>query len=231
MSNPISESLLIDCMEYMAKFEDNYFDLACVDPEWGINAGKKKQYHAGAFTKYKAKEWDLTRPPKEYFKELFRVSKNQIIWGANYFVDLLPPAKNWIVWDKSQPAGVSFSMHELAFNSCAGQAMIFRITSASGKNNCVVKDLAQKYLRIHPTQKPIKLYSETFKYFAKPGFKILDTHLGSQSSRIAAYKMGFDFYGCEIDPDYFKDGNERFLKAIDEPLLAQIKYSENIKLF
>lgn len=207
-----------DNMAMMSRYSDKFFDLAVVDPEWGINAGKKKQYHSGAFTKYRERNWDVSRPSKEYFNELFRVSKNQIIWGANYFVDLLPPAKNWIVWDKSQPAGISFSMHELAFNSCEGQAMIFRITNGSNGNRCVIRSKVQKK-RIHQTQKPIPLYAETYKWFSKPGYKILDTHLGSGTNRIAAYDAGLDFYGCEIDTEMFNDSEIMFAKHIAQQKL------------
>lgn len=214
--NPKSEVFLEDCMVGMKRYPDKYFDLAIVDPEYGINAGKKKQYHKGAFTTYKAKDWDLIRPSAEYFTELFRVSKNQIIWGANYFADLLPPAKNWIVWDKVQPAGISFSMHELAFNSCSGQAMIFTISNGENGNRCVVKELAREYVRIHPTQKPVKLYKNCLKYFAKENDKILDTHLGSGSSRIAAHDMNFDFTGFEIDKDYFEAQEKRFKQHISQ---------------
>lgn len=204
-----------DNMEFMAKYPDNFFDLAIVDPEWGINAGKKKQYHKGAFTTYRAKNWDVCRPSPEYFNELFRVSKNQIIWGGNYFVDFLPPAKNWIVWDKSQPAGISFSMHELAFNSCDGQAMIFRVTNGSNGNRCGVRSKVKKK-RIHQTQKPVALYDMCYKYFSKRGFKILDTNLGSGTNRISAYENDLDFYACEIDTEMFLEQESFFANHIKQ---------------
>lgn len=227
---PISEVHLMDCMEFMRGKPDGYFELAVVDPPYGISASDKGKYHAGAFTQYTPKKWDDARPGSEYFRELFRVSKQQIIWGGNYFTEFLPPAKNWIVWDKAQPLGISLSMHELAFCSAPGQAPIFRVTSASGKNNCVVKDLAHKYLRIHPAQKPIKLYEMCLTHFARPGDKILDTHLGSGSSRIAAYKMGFDFWGCEIDPDYYRDSEKRFKEAIAMPLFDAVPMATQLTI-
>lgn len=213
------ELLNCDNMAFMATVPDKHFDLAIVDPEYGINAGKKKQYHDRAFTTYKAKNWDLKRPSEEYFKELFRVSKNQIIWGGNYFSDLLPPAKNWIVWDKAQPPGISFSMHELAFNSCDVQAMIFRVTNGENGNRCVVPDLAEEYKRIHPTQKPVKLYKNCLKYFAKEGDKILDTHGGSMSLGIACIEYKFEAVICEIDKDYFDAAIKRLQNYISQTVL------------
>lgn len=206
-------------MEGMKAFPDKFFDLAIVDPPYGKKGlVQQSRYHANALTVYKRNTWDKTPPGADYFKELFRVSKHQIIWGGNYFTPHLPPAKNWIVWDKCQPLGISLSMHELAFCSQEGQAVILRISCASGKNNISNAQLAQNYLRIHPTQKPVALYSECLRLFAKPGQRILDTHLGSGSSRIAAYKRGFDFWGFEIDKEYFEKAEVRFQKEIALPL-------------
>ena len=199
-----------DCMEGMKRYPDKHFDLAIVDPPYGNDAGKKKKYHANAFTEYKPKAWDLNRPKSSYFLALYRVSKNQIIWGGNWFTKFLPPAKNWIVWDKKQPDGITLSMHELAFYSGDGQAKIFR--GYCGANRCVVKELAQKYLRIHPTQKPVSLYLWLLNNYAKKGDLILDTHLGSGSIAIACYEMGFDLIGFEIDPDYYAGA----VKRLDE---------------
>src|SRR5690606_25466302 len=209
----------MDCIEGMKHYPDNYFDLAIVDPPYGINASKKKKYHAGAFTSYEAKDWDNERPSEEYFYELFRVSNYQIIWGGNYFTEFLPPHKNWIVWDKAQPLGISLSMHELAFCNAPGQAPIFRVTNGSNGNRCVVKAKSIQYQRIHPCQKPIDLYRHCLKSFAKDGFKILDTHVGSGSSRIACYLNGFDFVGFEIDKDYCEASEKRFRKAIQQQRL------------
>lgn len=198
-----------DCMDYMKDIPDKYFDLAIVDPEYGIKASKKNKYHDGAFTQYKPKDWDINRPSEEYFKELFRVSNNQIIWGANYFVDMLPIAKNWIVWDKSQPLGISFSMHELAFCSCEGQAVIFRVSNGENGNRCTIKEKSIKYQRIHPTQKPVKLYKMCLDVFAKNGDKILDTHGGSFSHAIACHDLAFDLTIIEKDEDYFNAAIKR----------------------
>jgi site-specific DNA-methyltransferase (adenine-specific) len=196
-----------DCMKLMARYPDKYFELAIVDPPFGINAGKKKQYHKGAFTSYEAKEWDSNIPDKSFFDELFRVSQEQIIWGANYFTEFLPPKKNWIVWDKLQPDGVSFSMHELAYYSGNGQAKIFR--GYNGANRCVNKKLAQKYIRIHQTQKPVLLYQFLLHNYAKIGDKILDTHLGSGSIAIACHDYGFDLTACDLDTDYYNAAMKR----------------------
>lgn len=143
-------------------------------------------------------KWDYKKPSPRYFKELFRVSKNQIIWGGNYFK--LPPTRCIVVWDKKQPWG-NFSQVELAWTSFDYPAKIVRIMTTEGKANKI---------RIHPTQKPVDLYAYLLKTFAKEGDKIFDSHLGSGSSRIAAYKLGFDFVGCEIDKEYFASANERF---------------------
>lgn len=150
----------VDCMEYMRTLPDKAFDLAVVDPPYGIGISENPVRQA-----HKAKKWDNKTPNSDYFKELFRVSKNQIIWGGNYFE--LPQHKNFLIWDKGQP-----------------------------------------------TQKPVALYAWIFRRYARPGDKILDTHLGSGSSRIAAYDAGLDFVGCEIDPDYFNAEEERFQEHI-----------------
>jgi site-specific DNA-methyltransferase (adenine-specific) len=201
----------IDCMEMLRKCPPKHFDLAIVDPPYGLGAGRKNKYHPGAFTEYIPKKWDSERPTAEYFEQLFRVSKNQIIWGGNYFTEFLPISKNWIVWDKKQPEGISFSMHELAFYSGDGQAKIFR--GYNGANRCVVPSLAKKYLRIHPTQKPIELYKWLLKNYGKQGDLILDTHVGSGSSIVACIECGFNYYGCEIDKDYYDAAMKRIGRA------------------
>lgn len=213
---PLSECFNEDCLVGMKRYPDKYFDLAIVDPEYGLDIanrngsiGQKKGQ--GKITRYKKKEWDKRPAGKEYFTELFRVSINQIIWGGNYFVEHLPVKKAWIVWDKMQPEGVTFSMHELAFTSFDGQAKIFRKSFASSCNKVANNNqLAQIYAKIHPAQKPIDLYKWLLHNYATPGDKILDTHLGSGSSRIAAYDMGFDFTAFEIDHDYFIAQEKRF---------------------
>jgi site-specific DNA-methyltransferase (adenine-specific) len=216
---PISNVFNRDCMEAMREFPDKFFELAIVDPEYGIGASAKISYHARAFTNYKPKKWDTKPAGEEYFNELFRVSKNQIIWGGNYFE--LPPSKKPIVWDKRQPEGIDQAMFEYAWSSLDNiQAKIFRFSSASNKNNVSTsKRDASGSDRIHPTQKPINLYKWLLTNYAKPGDKILDTHLGSGSSRIAAWDMGFDFWGYEIDADYFGDHEKRFQTHISKPVL------------
>lgn len=191
----------MDCMEYMRTLPDKAFDLAVVDPPYGIsinhNMGRRK---GDKPSEYKKVVWDSKPPEKEYFDELFRVSKNQIVWGANYFQ--MPPTKCFIVWRKPQISeDVSFSMVEFAWTSFDQTAKEWIGMSAEAD-------------RIHPTQKPVALYAWIYSRYAKPGDKILDTHLGSGSSRIAAYDVGLDFVGCEIDADYFKAQEERYKNHI-----------------
>lgn len=187
----------MDCMEYMRTLPNKAFDLAVVDPPYGININHNIGRRKGDKpSKYKRVTWDSVPPSKEYFDELFRVSHNQIVWGANYFS--MPATKCFIVWRKPQISeDVSFSMVEYAWTS-------FEQTSKEWVGMSAEPD------RIHPTQKPIALYSWIFSRYAKPGDKILDTHLGSGSSRIAAYDAGLDFVGCEIDPDYFAAQEARY---------------------
>jgi site-specific DNA-methyltransferase (adenine-specific) len=208
----ISEVHLMDNLEYMAVIPDKFFELVIADPEYGIGASKKKSYHANALTNYSAKKWDSKIPSKEYFNELFRISKNQIIWGGNYFSEHLPSKPKWIVWDKMQPEGIDQAMFELAWSSQDKiQAKIYRQSAQSNANKVANnRREASKYIRIHPTQKPITLYRWILSKYAKSGDKIFDPNMGSQSSRIAAWDMGFDYWGVEIDPDYFESGNKRF---------------------
>lgn len=187
----------MDCMEYMRTLPDKAFDLAVVDPPYGINVnhnmGRRKGDKPSGYKKVK---WDDRPPKKQYFDELFRVSKNQIVWGANYFQ--MPPTKCFIVWRKPQISeDVSFSMVEYAWGSYDQTAKEWVCMSMEPD-------------RIHPTQKPVALYAWIYAHYAKPGDKILDTHLGSGSSRIAAYDAGLDFVGCEIDPDYFAAQEARY---------------------
>lgn len=201
---PISEVYNIDCMEYMKGIPDKFFDLAVVDPPYGIGIdGQKLSINKNPKAnrkEHKHKGWDNAIPPYEYFNELRRVSKNRIIWGANYFVSSLDEGtKGWIVWYKWQK-GLTMSDCELAFSSFNSPTRIVEINRVQ----------LLKEGTIHPTQKPIPLYHWIFKNYANAGDKILDTHLGSGSSRIAAYKLGFDFYATEIDKDYFESQEERF---------------------
>jgi site-specific DNA-methyltransferase (adenine-specific) len=191
-------------MEVMARYPDKYFDLAVVDPPYGLDLanmnmgiGKSKKASKIHNRKWKPKDWDKETPSNDYFDKLFRISKNQIIWGGNYFE--LPPCKNYIIWDKEIPQGLSFADCEMAWTSYDKAPKIFRYSA--------YLDKASKF---HPTQKPIALYSWIFKNYAKEGDKILDTHLGSGSSRIAAHKAGLDFVGCELDKEYFEAQEKRY---------------------
>lgn len=196
---PISEVFNEDCMIGMARYPDKHFDLAIVDPPYGISVGDNKsgmgRRKGDAKAKYKMGDWDHEPPPPEFFVELMRVSKNQIIWGGNYFD--LPPTKCFLVWDKLFSNDVSFADCEYAWTSFDETAKMIRKHPSDPS-------------RIHPTQKPVKLYRWILSTFGTGGNKILDTHMGSQSSRIAAYNMGFDYWGWEIDKDYFEVGNKRF---------------------
>lgn len=204
-----------DCMLGMAEYPDKYFQLAICDPPYGIGESKRFSYHPNALQTYKPKKWDSEIPDQSYFNELFRVSVNQIIFGANYFTELLPPSAKWIIWDKMQPEGIDQAMFEMAYNSQQNiQAKIYRQSAQSNCNKATNKYSAKQYERIHPTQKPVALYKWLLKNYAKEGDKILDTHLGSGSSRIAAYDMGFDFTGFELDKDYFEAQEKRFKQHI-----------------
>lgn len=208
---PVSEVYNCDCMEFMATVPDKFFELAIVDPPYGIGgdslhtnrAEKNHLYNNRALSgagKLKNRalnkmntKWD-NAPNEIYFKELKRISKNQIIWGGNYF-DLFP-CRCFVVWDKVQP-WENFSQIEIAWTSFDSPARIFKFDNRTGD-------------KIHPTQKPVALYKWLLRNYAKPGDKIFDSHMGSQSSRIACWDGGFDYWGCELDPDYFRDGCKRF---------------------
>lgn len=206
----MTEAYNVDCMEYMRSLPDKAFDLAVVDPPYGIGEGDGKNHFSRGVlaqaNEYKKFD-DKMPPPKEYFLELARVSKNQIIWGANHFADVLlvPRSSCWLVWDKENGEN-DFADCELAWTSFSSAVRIFRYRW----QGMLQGNMKNKEARIHPTQKPVALYEWIYARYAKPGDRILDTHLGSGSSRIAAYDAGLDFVGCEIDPDYFKAQEERF---------------------
>ena len=185
-----------DCMEYMKDIPDKYYDLAIVDPPYGIKINNNMGRRAGdKKSSYKKIGWDNNIPSKEYFEELFRISKNQIIWGANYFN--MPPTKCFIVWRKPQISeGVSFSMLEYAWSS-------FNKTSKEWIGLSNEKD------RIHPTQKPVKLYEWLLNHYAKPTDKIIDTHFGSCSIGIACHNFGCTLDACELDGQYFDSAYKR----------------------
>lgn len=202
-----SEVYNIDCVTFMRTLPDKYFDLAVADPPYGINIAKNPFRQ-----KFDKTDWDANVPAKFFFDELFRVSKSQIIWGGNYFN--LPPTKCFLIWDKKQPFDFSSAMCEFAWTSFDSPAKMFR------------KHPAHEDDRIHPTQKPVELYAWILQNYAKDGDLIFDPMMGSQSSRIAAYKMGFDYVGCEIEPIYFNKGNERFEKIYN----GVIKQSDGTKV-
>jgi site-specific DNA-methyltransferase (adenine-specific) len=188
----------------MKEFPDNYFDLAVVDPPYGIGAENHAGKKENGWKQWDKKNWDNAIPKKEYFTELKRVSKNQIIWGGNYFANLLENSQCWLFWDKGQ-RNFSLADGELAWTSFKKSIRVFEMARASA-----MQDANNKGGKIHPTQKPVALYDWIFKNYATQGMKILDTHLGSQSSRISAYKYKMDFTGYELDKDYFDQGCKRF---------------------
>ena len=201
----------MDCMELMAGYADNHFDLAVVDPPYGIGAGGKGFKNGSSKTEkpyFKDECWDKDRPQKPYFDELRRVSKEQIIWGGNYFSDMLPPFRCFLSWDKTIH-GNSYADCELAWTSFDRVARYYREniaqTTAEG--------------RIHPTQKSIKLYDWIFANYAEKGMKIIDTHLGSMSIAIAAHYAGLHLTGSELDADYYAAGIERVARETQQATL------------
>lgn len=213
----------MDCVEAMRGMPDKCFDLAVVDPIYGdVTAGGyltgKSNGGVGPHPKHHAALWAQPKTGQAYFDELFRVSKNQIIFGGNYFVkEIARDSQCWIVWDKCHPEGIKFADAELAWTSFNQATRIFRFMwngMLQGKSirdgHIMQGDKSRNEVRIHPTQKPVALYAWIFSRYAKPGDRILDTHLGSGSSRIAAYDAGLDFTGYEIDKDYFGKQEERF---------------------
>ena len=199
-----------DNMDLMSRYEDNHFDLAIVDPPYGIDEsnnddfGKKTKNSATKKTDYKKKDWDKTTPTKEYFKELLRISKNQIIWGVNNYDYNFTSGR--IFWDKDIPKDFySSSKGEIAFKSLGKSIDLIKITW----NGMLQYDMKNKEKRIHPTQKPVKLYEWLLMNYAKEGDKILDTHLGSGSIAIACHNLGYDLTACELDKEYYEDAMKR----------------------
>jgi site-specific DNA-methyltransferase (adenine-specific) len=186
-----------DCMEAMKEMPDKAFDLAIVDPPYGLNITKIWGKAEFGYLEWEKKEWDVQVPNSSYFKELFRVSKNQIIWGGNYFP--LLPTQCWLIWDKGQ-RNFTLADGEMAWTSFKNSLRIFNYSRSTANNQ----------LRIHPTQKPVALYQWLLKNYAKPGDKILDTHGGSCSLAIACDIMGFDCTIYEIDKDYYEAALDRF---------------------
>jgi len=194
-----------DNMELMARYPDKYFDLAIVDPPYGIERFKKGGSHVNKYGSENG-QWNNEKPTKIYFDELFRVSKNQIILGANNFQ--LPTSEYFIIWQKSNAEDFSFAMCEMAWTNCKVPAKVYK------KLHITVKDKN----KIHPTQKPIELYKWLLDKYAKPNDKILDTHLGSGSIAIACHDYGFDLTACELDKEYF----DKAIKRINNHV-AQLK--------
>jgi len=205
------ELLNIDCMEYMKTVPDKYFDLAIVDPPYGISysslVGTKKQ--SDGWKKRTKTYWDDYPPKPQYWYELKRVSKNQIVWGGNYFIDYLKPTRNFIIWDKVQR--IDQADCEMAWTSFDGSARIFQYARGNESGFAPKLSPEQKSsANIHPTQKPIKLYKWLLSNYAEPNQKIFDSHLGSGSIAIACHDLGFKLVGCEIDKDYYDAAVKRF---------------------
>lgn len=245
--NPISEAYNCDCMTFLKECDDKIFDLCIWDPPYGINANKmgmggtaanrrtaRRMYKEHSDEKRKGRlnsgggklkgrllnqsvfDWDNATPSQEVFDEVFRVPKHQIIWGANYFG--MPSSRCWIAWDKVQP-WENFSQIELAWTSFDLPAKLFRFDNRSWSKH-------------HPTGKPVELYSWLLKTFAQKGYKILDPMMGGGTSRIAAYKMDFDFYGCEINETYFNLANEHFRsECLGEIMLKDGRTAKQLELF
>ena len=191
-----NQIILADCMDIMAEMPDNYIDLAVVDPEYGINI-EQRVYRD-------SKKWDFKRPSKQYFTELFRVSKNQIIWGGNYFIDYLYPTKCYLIWDKKITDKHTFSMSEFAWTSFNTNSKTF-YSPPPGERGFYNIDGK----RIHPTQKPIALCRWIVQKYAEKGWLLMDTHSGSGSFSCGFHLEGFDFIACEKDKDYHRDSVNR----------------------
>ena len=201
----------MDCMEGMKQIPDKYFDLAIVDPPYGINmdGGKIGGDNLGMAKEHIKKSWDELPPSEEYFKELIRVSENQIVWGANHFISKIPfDSSCWLVWDKDNSG--NFADCELAWSSFDTAVRKFRFRW----NGMLQENMKNKEVRIHPTQKPVALYHWLLNNYAKEGDKILDTHVGSASSLIACHDLKFEYLGFELDEDYYNTATERIKKHI-----------------
>lgn len=210
-----------DCMELLKQTPNNYYSLALVDPPYGIDAanilsGEKRKSGKGLALKsaFQKKDWDKSIPSREYFNELKRVSKNQIIWGGNYFADHLNNSQAWIVWDKLNGT-TKFADCELAYTSFNKATRIFKFMW----NGMLQGDMKNKQEKYHPTQKPYQLYKFCLENYAKPGDKILDTHLGSGSIAIACHDYGFDLTACELDEDYYTKAMKRINDHVSQQRL------------
>ena len=202
-----------DNMDLMARYPDNYFDLAIVDPPYGIGAENHAGNKKNGWKQWDKKNWDNSIPNKEYFNELKRVSKNQIIWGGNYFANLLDNSQCWIFWDKGQ-RDFSLADGELAWTSFKKSIRVFDMPRASA-----MQDANNKGGKIHPTQKPVKLYEWLLMNYAKQGDKILDTHLGSGSIAIACHDYGYELTACELDKEYYDKAIQRIKNHVSQQKL------------
>ena len=203
-----------DNMELMARYPDNYFDLAIVDPPYGIDmdGGKIGGNNCGKAKDYTKKEWDKEPPKQEYFNEIKRISKNQIIWGANHFISKIPfDSSCWVIWDKDNTG--DFADCEMAWTSFDTAVRKFKFRW----NGMLQEDMKNKEKRIHPTQKPVKLYEWLLMNYAKEGDKILDTHLGSGSIALACHNLKFELTACELDKEYY-DAAVKRLKIYQQQL-------------
>ena len=223
MSEIISNVFNIDCLEYMKTLPDKYFDLCIADPPYGIGEDGVKNHSRGKLAKakqYTPKEWDKATPNIEFFDEMLRVSKNAIIWGANHFISKIPyDSSCWIVWDKDN-GKTDFADCELAWTNFKTSVRKFKYKW----QGMLQENMKNKEIRIHPTQKPVALYSWILDNYAKEGDKIFDPFLGSGSSRIAAYMKGFDFYACELDKEYYDLQEKRFR----EKAFGEVKVNDKI---
>lgn len=220
----------MDCMQGMKDFPDKYFNLAIVDPVYGCvpQGGYMKNTINGGVARhqqYNLALWQQAKTGKEYFKELFRVSKNQIIWGGNYFSkEIDRNSVCWIVWDKKKPEGITFADAELAWTSFDTKVRIFRYAW----NGMIQENMKEKEEKIHPTQKPVALYTWLLQHYAKPGDKILDTHVGSGSSLIACQRLNYSVTGYEIDDDYYRAAVERIERETAQITLFNMGGQEDV---
>lgn len=201
----------VDCLEFMKSIPDNYFDLVLTDPPYGINILKKGAFFGGGGLarrgdySYANNDWDKWKPTKEYFDEIFRISKHQIIFGANHFIESMPKNSScWLVWDKDNGKS-SFADCELAWSSFKSAVRIYRYRW----NGMLQANMKNKEIRVHPTQKPVNLFIAILQDYSKSGMKIFDPFMGSGTTAIASKALGLDWCGCELQPEYVRRANER----------------------
>jgi site-specific DNA-methyltransferase (adenine-specific) len=205
----------VDCMDIMRHIPDKFFELAIVDPPYGINISKVTKYGtvatANRLTLYTQGDWDNARPNAEYWVQLFRISKNQIVWGGNFFTEYLPVSQGWVVWNKLLPRGVSFGHCELVWTSFNRKILRYDIAPSGDCGNTAP---GKNIPRFHQSQKAVRLYKMLLNDFANEGDKILDTHVGSASSLVACHEFGFKYLGFELDGGYFDKAKARLETAL-----------------